>query len=182
MINCEFCGIQISAQRKTKRFCGQNCAIRFRSNPKVRNCKLCNTEFSVISQADANRRYCSKECSKNSHTKRIRQWNEENLTTEKSRQYRINWLNKNEGYDAARKKKERLEILSALGGCCVVCGVTKTVWLHVDYIPTCVGKKYRHSRGKRFVLDNIRDFRILCANHHYELTLTGAIEGTDITQ
>ena len=29
---------------------------------------------------------------------------------------------------------------------------------------------------------SVEIFRILCANHHYELTLTGKIEGTDIVQ
>jgi hypothetical protein len=54
--------------------------------------------------------------------------------------------------------------------------------LHVDYIPTMRGSKFRHPRHLRWVMDHIQDFRILCANHHYELTLTGQIEGTDITQ
>jgi hypothetical protein len=34
----------------------------------------------------------------------------------------------------------------------------------------------------RFTLANLKLFRILCANHHYELTLTGKIVGTDIVQ
>jgi hypothetical protein len=33
-----------------------------------------------------------------------------------------------------------------------------------------------------YIRKNKDNFRLLCANHHYELTLTGMIEGTDITQ
>jgi len=42
--------------------------------------------------------------------------------------------------------------------------------------------RYRHPRHLGFVMANLDAFRLLCANHHYELTLTGAIAGTDITQ
>lgn len=181
IIVCDFCGAETVAERVTKKFCSAACAVRARrGSPKSRECKFCGEEFSVISRADANRQYCSKECSKRAYTKQQKDWREEN--PEKTKQFRINWLDKNEGYDAARKKKERLEILAALGGACVVCGATKTVWLHVDYKPTCVGQKYRHPRSKGYVLSHLNDFQILCANHHYELTLTGQIEGTDITQ
>jgi len=76
----------------------------------------------------------------------------------------------------------RLRILELLGGACVVCGATNPSWLHVDYIPTSRDLKYRHPRHYRYVADHVDDFRILCANHHYELTLTGRIEGTEITQ
>lgn len=63
-----------------------------------------------------------------------------------------------------------------------MCGVDNPFWLHVDYIPTSRGEQYRHPRHFKYVSEHLDDFRILCANHHYELTLTGRIEGTDITQ
>ena len=45
-----------------------------------------------------------------------------------------------------------------------------------------IGTGFRHPRHKKWVLDNIKDFRLLCANHHYELTLSGKIKGTNIKQ
>lgn len=33
-----------------------------------------------------------------------------------------------------------------------------------------------------FILNHLRDFRLLCANHHRELTITGKIEGSSIRQ
>lgn len=79
-----------------------------------------------------------------------------------------------------KRRKERMEIITTLGGECIVCGNSNPLHLHADYIPTMVGKKRRHPCHKRWVLEHRADFRILCANHHYELTLSGKIEGTDI--
>ncbi len=97
-------------------------------------------------------------------------------------QYNANRLAKNPGAWRDQARSGRLRVLAMLGGRCIVCGVTNPSWLHADYIPTSIGKKYRHPRGVAWVRDHIEDFRLLCANHHYELTLTGKIEGTDITQ
>ncbi|QZE11149.1 HNH endonuclease [Streptomyces phage Forrest] len=151
---------------------------------KTRTCRYqaCGREFDVVTRGDANRQYCSKECSKNATAKRVKTWNEENLTTEKNREYRNRYMEKNGIKSSDKWRKERVEILAALGGACEVCGVTKAVWLHVDYKPTCRNSQYRHPRHKAYVLANLEKFRILCANHHYELTLTGMIEGSDITQ
>lgn len=143
--------------------------------------QACGKSFELPPGGNA-RKYCSKECSKNASAKRVKMWNEENLTTERTRAYREKYLSKNPTVDSERKKRDRLEILAALGGACEACGVTKTVWLHVDFKPTCRDLQYRHARHKAYVLANLDKFRILCANHHYELTLTGTIEGTDITQ
>jgi len=76
----------------------------------------------------------------------------------------------------------RMKILNLLGAKCVVCGVENPLWLHVDFIPTQRNEQYRHPRHLAFVRRNPDLFRVLCANHHYELTLSGAIEGSDITQ
>lgn len=81
-----------------------------------------------------------------------------------------------------RRRADRATILELLGGKCLVCGVVNPLWLHVDYIPTTKNERYRHSRTLKFTRENLTLFRILCANHHYELTLTGKIEGTDIVQ
>lgn len=97
------------------------------------------------------------------------------------------------GYNQTRKEKdpdvwknkyrsERNEVIQKLGGKCLACNVSNPNWLHIDYIPTMIGTGYRHPRHKKWMLDNIKDFRLLCANHHYELTLTGKIEGSSITQ
>lgn len=98
------------------------------------------------------------------------------------RQYGQTWAAKNAGYYRNKARRERLAILALLGGACVVCGVANPFWLHVDYIPTTRGMRFRHPRNIGFIQRNMADFRLLCANHHYELTLTGCIEGTPITQ
>jgi hypothetical protein len=89
---------------------------------------------------------------------------------------------RNPGMWAGKARAERLEEIRLLGGGCAVCGVTNPSWLHVDYIPTTNGKPYRHPRHLKYVREHLGDFRLLCANHHYELTLTGKIAGTTITQ
>jgi hypothetical protein len=76
----------------------------------------------------------------------------------------------------------RVQMLEMLGGKCVVCGVSNPLWLHMDYISGSRGLKYRHPRHIAYVRQHLDEFRVLCANHHYELTLSGAIEGTAITQ
>ena len=81
-----------------------------------------------------------------------------------------------------KSRADRLAILELLGGQCVVCGTDNPSWLHADYIPTTRSLRFRHPRHLAFMREHIEDFRVLCANHHYELTLTGRIEGTDITQ
>jgi hypothetical protein len=52
----------------------------------------------------------------------------------------------------------------------------------VDFIPITRELRYRHPRHYAFVSKQKELFRVLCANHHYELTLTGRIDGSDITQ
>jgi len=129
---------------------------------------------------DANRQHCSKECAKNHAAKTVSTWQAEH--PEMRTTYRKNQLTKDPGYERKRWQDRRGRILDLLGGECVVCGVTNPYWLHVDFIPTGRGQTYRHPRHYRYVSEHLDEFRILCANHHYELTLTGRIKGTDITQ
>lgn len=98
------------------------------------------------------------------------------------RGYAQRWQAKNPGYYKEKARRERMAIIQLLGGACVVCGVANPYWLHVDYIPTTRDLRYRHPRNVGYIRRNVKDFRLLCANHHYELTLTGRIEGTAITQ
>lgn len=90
--------------------------------------------------------------------------------------------NRRPNYWRDKQQSERLEIVTSLGGKCCVCDITNPNWLHVDYIPTMQGTGLRHPKHKSYVLRHVEDFRLLCANHHYELSITGKIEGTDITQ
>lgn len=178
---CQNCGITFEAQRKTRKFCTSACANRstWRAS-KVRNCLQCGNSFPLTSSADANRKYCSQKCSKKANTKRIKGWTEAH--PEKQSEYRVNQKEKNPAIWREKHRSERLNAINLLGGKCLVCGVSKPNWLHIDYIPTTRGRPYRHPRHLKYIRDHANDFRLLCANHHYELTLTGKIEGTDITQ
>ena len=98
------------------------------------------------------------------------------------RTYRANQLAKTPDYDRSRAREQRKQLIDLLGGRCIVCGVDNANWLHIDFIPGGRGLKYRHPRHYKYVSENLHLFRLLCANHHYELTLTGAIEGTGIIQ
>ncbi len=130
--------------------------------------------------ADANRRHCSNACAKKSVQKSTLAFYEKNPGyTGRINQRR---LVKNPGMWRGKHRNERLREIDLLGGRCIVCGVTNPNWLHVDYIPTTNGKPYRHPRHLSYIREHLSDFRLLCANHHYELTLTGMIQGTTITQ
>jgi hypothetical protein len=181
-IICSYCGEKTTAQRKTKKYCSNTCASRHRRGfPKERKCKLCGNPFKLITRADANRQYCSQKCSKKANTKRIMDWNTKHLK-ERKQMYYENQKQKNPTIWQDKHRSERLEAIRLLGGKCVVCGVTNPNWLHLDYIPTTRGKSYRHPRHLAYIREHTNEFRLLCANHHYELTLTGRIEGSEITQ
>lgn len=180
-MTCGHCCKEFLARRKTRRFCSSACANRSEwASGKSRDCQHCGKPFPAKSAADANRRYCSRACAKASTQKKISTWHAEH--PEASTQYRRTRLAKNPGYYREKARRERLESIRLLGGGCCVCGVTNPNWLHVDYIPTNKASPYRHPRHLAFVRRHLSDFRLLCANHHYELTLTGRIEGTEITQ
>jgi len=180
-IKCEYCGAEVEAQRKTKRFCSASCEQKQRRGfPKERSCRHCGKMFPVITRGDANRQHCSQACAKAHNAKSIALWQETH--PDAVRQYNKNRIEKNPTVWQEKSRKERLDIIALLGGKCTVCEAENPNWLHVDYIPTTRGKPYRHPRHLRFVREHVNEFRLLCANHHYELTLTGKIEGTDITQ
>lgn len=178
---CEKCNVEFEAQRRTRRFCSDSCRRNaLWKTIKERICPVCGNAFLVKSRLDANRKYCSQKCSKKAYAKRVLSWKKDH--PDKSEEYRDNAVSKNPSIWREKHLRERLEALSLLGGKCVVCGADNQNWLHIDFIPTTRGKSYRHPRHIGFIRDNLSLFRILCANHHYELTLTGSIEGTDITQ
>ena len=147
---------------------------------KYRNCKQCNKPFPLKNRRDNNRKYCSSACAKRAYTKRIMDWKKEH--PDKDREYRRNRENKNPNIWRDKVRKERLEKIKLLGGKCIACGANNLNWLHIDYIPTTKEVPYRHPRHINYIRNHIKDFRILCANHHYELSLTGKIEGTEIEQ
>lgn len=181
---CGHCEIPLGNCRPDKKFCSTKCAQRVRYGrakfPFDRKCKVCETEFVCSNRHDANRRYCSRTCSKRAYTKGIGVWNR--LHPDRLIVHRTTRVKKNPDVWKEQARSERRRILELLGGACVVCGVSNPHWLHVDYIPTCRGEPFRHPRTLKFTRENLALFRILCANHHYELTLTGKIEGTEIVQ
>jgi|GEM_PF-5990033 len=178
---CNYCNEKFEAERKTRKFCSQSCLRKsYRGTPKERNCRQCEKVFQVLTRGDANRQYCSQRCSKKANAKKIRGWTDEHPDAMK--QYNANRTSKNPRVWSEKWNKDRTSIISLLGGKCIVCGATNPFWLHVDYIPTTRNKLHRHPRHLAYISRYKEDFRLLCANHHYELTLTGMIEGTDITQ
>lgn len=180
---CLQCSAEVTG-RPDKLFCSTKCYQRHWYDrppfPYKRNCKTCNKEFVVKERADANRKYCCQKCSRKAYAKGIGVWNK--LHPEKLIEYRKRSEDKNKIRWRENGRNERKKIIEILGGKCIVCGVKNQHWLHVDYIPTTRNEIHRHPRNLKFVSANLKLFRILCANHHYELTLTGKIEGTDIVQ
>lgn len=178
---CQHCGKVFQSQRKTRKFCSQPCASRSAwVAEKSRLCRQCGKAFSLKSAADANRQHCSKACSKKAVQKSTLAFYERNPRyMDRVHKERII---KHPGMWREKHRNERLQAIELLGKACVVCGVTNPSWLHVDYKPTTNGKPYRHPRHLKYISEHVSDFRLLCANHHYELTLTGKIAGTTITQ
>lgn len=178
---CEHCGEPFQAKARRQRFCSTRCASRARYViERVRECRHCGNEFPVSSRADANRQHCSRACAKAHGAKRTKAWVEAH--PEARSLYEHHRKEKSPKADLYRSRRRRADILELLGGACVVCGVTNPYWLHVDYVPTQRDIPHRHPRHFSYISQHVDEFRILCANHHYELTLTGRIEGTDITQ
>ncbi len=180
-IICAYCGLEVDAIRpKRKKFCSCRCSQRFAKGlPDKRDCRICGKSF-PINKGDQNRRYCSEKCSKKAYQKSTLRFHESH--PEIHNKYNQARLVKNPGAWTEKHRNERLEAIRLLGGECVVCRVKNPNWLHIDYIPTTNGKPYRHPRHLKYIKENLSLFRLLCANHHYELTLTGTIEGTTITQ
>lgn len=176
---CLYCNEPMTG-RKDKKYCSYHCARKYnRHIPHERECPVCKTIFPIV-KGGANRKYCSHKCSRKASKKQEKSWIENHPEARPG--YNKTRLAKNPGMWVEKSRAERLAILRLLGGQCVVCSVDNANWLHVDYIPTTVGKPYRHPRHLKYIREHLSDFRLLCANHHYELTLTGQIEGSDIKQ
>lgn len=134
----------------------------------------------MLTRSDANRRYCTRRCSRLSNRENIAAWVAAHPGC--SERYNRTRLQKKPTAYIDQRRKDRAETIALLGGACVVCGETYWPFLEIDYIPTTRGKPHRHSRGHKFMRDNAKDFRVLCANHHRELSTTGRIAGTEIVQ
>lgn len=181
LIKCSYCGGGVNAQRVTRRFCSTRCAQRSaRGWPKTRSCRHCGGDFEVRERADANRQHCSKQCAKKHNSKTVQEWLTDNPTAMKT--YNKHRVAKNPRVWQQKARSERERIIALLGGACVVCGTRTLYWLHVDFIPTTRASRFRHPRHYAYVSRHRKQFRVLCANHHYELTLAGRIEGTDLIQ
>jgi len=182
--HCLHCNAPMRGCRTDRNYCSESCRQRAAFGrpkfPYARVCRTCFAEFSVATKADANRQYCCQACAKKGSQKSIKGWNEANPGEMK--RYNQNRLAADPSVWQEKSRRERREILAMLGGKCIVCEASNPNWLHVDYIPTTRGKPHRHPRHLKYIKENIANFRLLCANHHYELTLTGAIEGTEILQ
>lgn len=154
-----------------------------RSQPTIKDpnriCTICSETYCAVAPLQ---KTCSKECRRIKDNKHQQVFKENHPDAMKK--YNENRVAKNPNVWKKKTSETRLEIVNKLGSqCCVEnCEVTNPYHLHVDYIPTMIGTGFRHPRHKRWMLDNIKDFRLLCANHHYELTITGKIEGSIITQ
>ena len=182
-VTCQHCGIEFTTQRRTRKFCSRACANRSAwAREGSRKCRQCGKTFPLKSAADANRQHCSQKCSKKSQQKSLAEFYARNPPLDYARGVNDRRIERDPDMWRRKTKAERLETIRLLGGRCVACGVTNPLWLHVDYIPTTRGKPYRHPRHLKYIREHLSDFRLLCANHHYELTLTGMIAGTTITQ
>jgi hypothetical protein len=156
-----------------------SCYNKFMPYPINRQCRHCESPFVVEDRFGANRQHCSKQCAKNHASKTVKDWRAKHGWRP---EYNERRLAKNPGAWREKSRADRATIIALLGGACVVCGATNPSWLHADYIPTTRNERFRHPRHLKWVRANQDKFRLLCANHHYELTLTGKIEGTTITQ
>lgn len=182
-ITCQNCGKVFISKRSTRKYCSVSCANHSEwSSKKSRDCAVCSKPFQLKSAADANRKYCSQKCSKKAYAKQIDTWKIEHSAETKQYMHERTAREVASGKEKTRRQLDRLESIKLLGGECIVCGATNPNWLHIDYIPTTRNMPFRHPRHIRFIREHLSEFRLLCANHHYELTLTGKIDGTDITQ
>lgn len=154
-----------------------------REQPTIKNpdriCIICSKPYKAVAPKQ---KTCSLECRVKYYSSLTKNFHERNPDAMK--QYNKNRVAKNPNVWKDKSKAERNEIISKLGGrCCVPkCATRNPLHFHIDYKPTMRGTGLRHPRHKRWVLDNIKKFRLICANHHYELTITGKIEGTKIVQ
>lgn len=181
-VHCVECGEKYSTHDRKKLYCTDACAKlqKARIKDRRRFCRWCGKMYLAI-PPNNNQRSCSEKCSGEFNDFMEARWRKAYPD-----RVEVHRQKRKDGHpDMWREKarQERLETLRILGGKCIVCGVDNPNWLHIDYAPGSdefEGK--RHPRHIAFIIRNKDKFRLLCANHHYELTLTGKIEGTDITQ
>ena len=181
---CIYCSNEFTASRVDAKYCSDSCAQSYRKTKtgkvRERSCLECGTTFAIVERGDANRRYCTRQCAKRAYNKQQSAWHFSN--PDAMARYNANRVAKDPDSWKRKDRLGRSESLRLLGGKCIVCGADNPNWLHIDFIATQRGLKYRHPRHIAYIRTHLHEFRILCANHHYELTLTGKIEGTDITQ
>ena len=143
---------------------------------QTRICVVCDKEFLGY----LNHVLCSDVCRKVRRNSQKEKFFEDHPNAMKA--YNKNRVSKDPDVWKKKWDSSREKIIDKLGGKCLVCNTTNIYHLHIDYIPTMRGTGKRHPRHERWVLDHLTDFRLLCANHHYELTLTGKIENTNLIQ
>jgi predicted nucleic acid-binding Zn ribbon protein len=141
-----------------------------------RICVICGNPF--VANAPM-QKTCSEECRKINNAPRRQRFRERH--PEAAKTYSANQHAKYPYLWQQQTEKNRVKALTLLGGKCVVCGETNQSWLSIDYIPTQPAPT-KYPKHPKWIEDHREDFRVLCANHHNELTVTGKIEGTDITQ
>ena len=152
-----------------------------KAQPTLKNpdrvCTICNKNYKAVAPLQ---KTCSEDC-RNIKNKKLKE-SYGTKYTDRKKKYAENRMKKNPNIWKDKYRRERLEVIKALGSKCKACGHSNVIHLHIDYIPTMIGTGQRHPRHKKWFMDNLKDLRLLCANHHYELTTTGAIEGTSIKQ
>lgn len=75
-------------------------------------------------------------------------------------------------------QKSREGIIYQLGGRCVICGENNIRFLHLDRI-----KGGKHRRDIGWLTKNVKEFQVLCANHHNEKTIYGfCMSNTEMAQ
>jgi predicted nucleic acid-binding Zn ribbon protein len=86
---CQHCSAPISAQRRTKRYCSERCAVqKFRRPPGERACRVCGAAFTPP-RHEYNRRHCSTECARQSakaSRQRFRQQRPERIEAHRAKQ------------------------------------------------------------------------------------------------
>ena len=168
--NCQTCGEQFVTKpsRLSKgqdKYCSRKCIpipeIVIGDNATTRPCKKCGKEFAVASEnglKDRRRRFCSDACRPRRDTTARLRWEQEWRSADPSRIARY-----------ARTHRQRLKaaVLVLLGDCCKRCGFKDSRALQIDHV-NGGGSRHHKKVGSggvlKAVLDNPKNFQILCAN------------------
>lgn len=148
----------------------------------IRKCKWCGNEFDISKDKrpdgklkNANRQYCS-----HSHFKMaIRAYHVKWTKEHAEKQLEYNRKRYTPEYFKKEYWRRRMRVINILGGKCAVpsCGIIDLLFLQTHYVPTIKGYGWRHPKHDKWIIDNKKDFILLCANHHQELTITNRIRG-----